>query len=317
MTLSFLRASLARVRGAAIVFGGAALVMGALSGCAPPPLHSISVTNVPFPGPSNFQGGFVPEPGPVTNGGQSDYSGTIVVTMVDRNLVNSVLPAGTSLAPTMTPSSMHPVIYLMGFQGKLSAVDNGQVIPTLYPGYREMSLLIPFVVLNNGANWHNYVVRMYLPPDAPVEILGGNLCCGYHKVPAFLDYQRTGSVSNHAVQTWDLLSTWFTDTISRQGPYVGTGQAGGAVPRLADLQTIFQMPILGSSSSGNFICTYWDWNFSQAKVAPAASAFQFVNPFTSGMYGWTALGTLTNAANGAVAIRHLRWRLDFSQASAC
>jgi hypothetical protein len=196
-------------------------------------------------------------------------------------------------------------------------VDYGQPIP-VGPGYREMGLLIPFVVRNNGTDWHNYVVRMYLPPNTPVETVGGNVCCGYHKVPAFLNYQKTGAVSNHNVQTLDLLSTLFTDTISLQGPYVGAEQAGGAVPRLADLETIFQMPILGSpDSSGNFICTYWDWNFSHAEVAPAASAFQFVNPFTSGMQGWTTLGTLTNAANGAVKIRHLRWRLDFSQASLC
>ena len=244
MTFLFRSAQRGGVRRTVLLFG-AALVMGTIAGCVGNP-GPITVTNVPFPGPSGFQGSFVPAPGPVMNGGQADYSGTAVVTMLDRNLVNSVLPAGASLAPTTTPSSMHPVIYLIGHQGHLSGVTNGQPYPTALAGYREMSLLIPFVFLNGGTDWHNYVVRMYIPPDAPIEILGGNVCCGYHKIPALLDYQETGSVLNHHVQTLDLLPR-FTDTITLQGPYVSAGQAGATVPRLADLQTIFKMPILGSS----------------------------------------------------------------------
>jgi hypothetical protein len=316
MTFLFRSAQRGGVRRTVLLFG-AALVMGTIAGCVGNP-GPITVTNVPFPGPSGFQGSFVPAPGPVVNGGQADYSGTIVVTMLDRNLVNRILPAGASLAPTTTPSSMHPVIYLIGYQGHLSGVTNGQPYPTALAGYREMSLVIPFVVLNGGTSWHNYAVRMYLPLGAPVEILGGNACCGYHKVPALLDYQEAGSVLNHHVQTLDLLPR-FTDTVTLQGPDVPAGQAGSTVPRLADVQTIFEMPILGSrlDSSGNFMCTYWDWNFLHTEVAPATSAFQFLNPFTSGMQGWTNLGTLTNAANGAVRIRHLQWRIDFSRSSQC
>jgi hypothetical protein len=313
--LSFRTASRVSRRGTAFVLIAATLIEGALSGCVQAPSWPLVVSQpiVPFPGPGNFQGGFVPAAGHVNDGVQSDYAGTLVVTMLDRNLVNSVLPPGASLAPTTTPSTMHPVIYLIGFQGKPSTVSSGHAVQIPFAtGYREMSLLIPFVVLNNGANWHNYVVRMYLDDPTDIAILGGNTCCGYQKVAASLDYRTTNTGYNHSVQT--LFASDFVDTIALNGSYVTAGQAGGAVPRLADLQTILQMPILGSNldPSGNleFLCTYWDWNFSHAKVAPVTSAFEFVSPFASGMQGWTALGTLTNAANGAVAMRHLRWRLS-------
>ena len=297
MTLSF-RSTLAKVSNRLLVI--LTVTIAAAAGCAfaqsPPP-----ASTSPFPGPKDFQGGFVPAPGPVVNGLQADYSGTLVVLMLDRNLVQSVLPQGASLAPTKTPSTQHPVIYLIGTQNNPLGVQNGQ--PTPIPGamtYKEMSLLVPFVVLNNGANWHNLVVRMFL--DNGVAVWGGNACCAYQKFPAMLDYQNQGNQSTHTISL--LGTTLFQDQEALNSAFVPPWNVGRP-PRFPALRKIFEMPILGYQSFfgyTQYLCTYWEWNFNNAQIASASSQFQFTTPSAPGIQGWTALGSLTNAPNGAVAI---------------
>ena len=52
-----------------------------------------------------------------------------------------------------------------------------------------------------------------------------------------------------------------------------------------------------------------EWNFGNAQVAPATSKHKFVTKFRDGMEGWVTLGDVTNALDGAVSMRGLRWRL--------
>lgn len=59
-----------------------------------------------------------------------------------------------------------------------------------------------------------------------------------------------------------------------------------------------------------FNCSYFEWDYANATVAPAESRFTFVEAFKRGMEDWVGLGELTNAPDGAFRMSGLRWRLS-------
>ena len=162
-----------------------------------------------FPGPAAFQGGYVAQTEPVNYGLQSTYSGTIVVTMLDSSIVNSVLPNGMRLADRNGGSSaFHPVIHVIGDQLEPTTVVGGWSPPSVAAGYREVILLIPFVVSSTGTGkWHNYAARMYL--DDPTAVAGGNLIYGYAKELAHISKSVTYPKTTQEIKTPDLSITWF------------------------------------------------------------------------------------------------------------
>lgn len=280
-----------------------------LSGCPPTlaPPASLRVVTTPFPGPKDFAGGFDPAARPAADGGQSTYEGALFVAMLDRKLVAAVLPAGLELAQPLAAGAEHPVILLVGNQRNPLKLRGGVTYPIpLSNDYREAMLLVPFVVRTAGnQRWHTYVVRMFLDDVRPVAI--GNTIFGYEKVLAIL--AESGAFPNVKTNVRDFASTLlFESDVQTTGPWQASAAATG-VPRWADFQTIFEMPIVGTLPFVGFVCSYWEWYYANTDVAPATSRFRFAQPFRPSMSDWVALGTLTNAPGGALVVRGLRWRL--------
>lgn len=272
----------------------------------------LSVAPVRFPGPDDFQGAFIPAAGPVNDGLQSTYSGTVVVTMIDRTVVEKVLPPGARLANTVAASTMHPVIYLIGDQREPKTLVFGIPSRTLGPGYQEMILLVPFVVHDAGTNWHSYAVRMFLDDQVAVE--GGNSIYGYAKELGTLAKTGASDRTAYQVSTPDGGTLWFLSEVLVPGPWLTPAQAAASLPRWPDLQKIFEMPVLGMKPAdifhpAVFVCSYWEWNFANAQLASATSKHQVVTRFRNGMQDWETMGTLFNALDGAVSMRSVRWRL--------
>jgi len=278
---------------------------------SPPPSPQIGIAppaNERFPGPTDFAEGYATQPEPVLNGLQSMYTGTVVVTMMDRTAVAKVLPPGFSLASPISPSARHAVIHLIGDQLEPATVTFGHAVRLPAPGYREMILLVPYVVRDGGSGMHTFAARMFLTD--PTAVVGGNEF-GYAKVVANLDRVDAPPRTDYQVTTPDGATTWFVNEINLTGQWA---PSTAYPPRWAELREIFRMPILGLRPAdplrpAQFMCSYWEWDFAEAELATATSTHRFVTKFVDGADDWVAAGPLRNAPDGAVAMRRVRWRL--------
>ena len=277
----------------------------------------------PFLGPADFHGDYAPRPGPTWNGLQSSYSGTVAVTMVDREVVKKLLPTGLFLAQPKPSAggvipTKHPVVHLIGDQREPSTLLWGYPQQVALPGYEEMILIVPFVVRDAGTKWHNYVPRMYLNDQLAVD--GGNEFYGYAKELARLDRTQDAGVAHHKVYHPDLATTWFLDDIDVPAQWSAMPGAAATLARWDDIRSILEMPILGLrpadvlqpsdiARTAVLICSYWDLSFANASLAATVSRHRVVTKFRAGMEDWEAMGTLTSARDGAISLRNVRWRL--------
>src|SRR5262249_24117828 len=136
-----------------------------------------------------------PQPANAPLGGEATYHGSIVFTNLDRSLVRGVLPSGLQLASNSAAPGVHPVIFLYGHQTNTcwfignTTIRNG-------PDYQELTLLVPFVRIGAGMNWHNYVVRMYLNDWFAIDI--GNQWFAYAK--------EYGTSQESGTDVWELVA---------------------------------------------------------------------------------------------------------------
>jgi hypothetical protein len=266
-----------------------------------------------FPTAGQFVGTYLPNPSPAQNGGQSTYDGSIAVTLLDRATVEQVLPGGFALAQRTDGAAAHPVIHLIGHQRDLKYLIDGKTVSSHVPDYREMCLLMPLVVLSQNAmspsaKWHNFVVRMYLDNLGAVEV--GNTYYAYQKQLAVLLESYGPNVVNWKVLPL-LQGDVFNSKVDRTGPWSSPGSS--SIPGLTDIQTLFAIPLVGADldpiGGTRIICSYWEWDYSNAEVAQATSDHKFLQQFRSGMSGW--VGQPTGPPGAAIDIRGLRWRLAF------
>ncbi len=264
-----------------------------------------------FPGPGDFVGAYQPRGPDATEGAQSTYDGSIAVTLLDRDLVESVLPEGFHLAVRTDGANDHLVILLIGHQRAPLALHNGatQKIPDAHD-YQEMILLVPFVLHGSGTKWHTFVVRMYLDDFGAIGI--GNTVYAYAKDVA--DLTENGTRDHLTTQVAPFLrGTYFGSDVMVTGPWRSSDDAQASIPRWRDLQAIFKMPLVGidvvNGTVVRRVCSYWEWDYTQAQIAPAISRHRFYQSFREGMDDWVTLGPLTSALDGAVVLRRLRWRL--------
>lgn len=237
------------------------------------------------------------------------YDGNIVFTNLDRALAEAIIPADLKLAPNSVSPTLHPVIYLYGRPTNTSWIVAGTPI-IIGPNYQELMLVIPFVQERNGTHWHNYVVRMYLDDWNAIWI--GNIFFGYAKL------WGTSQESGADVTEFDQGGTAkFHATIQATGPWQPSAQAEASLPNYAAIQSIFAMPIVGLSPTGQLVCSYFELNYTNTTVAPVQSTHEFLSPFVPGMSAWVALGTLSSVANGAIAVRNVNWRIEQPPAPPC
>jgi Acetoacetate decarboxylase (ADC) len=260
-------------------------------------------TAAPAPVVTGFEGSFDPRLADAVNGGQSTYRGAFVVTLIDRALVAAVLPA--SLRPAHTiPSgeTLHPVIFMLGQQANLRVLIAGNDFPAPDPPYTELILLVPFVVhVPGGDKWHSFAVRMYLDDQGAVR--AGNNVYAYAKRLA--GFETTSGSTSVLYAGAEL----FEAAVMRAGPWIDASLATATLPGFWLLQQILEMPIVGHDQRGD-VCSYFEWEYSQAEVAPASSTHRFLQPFRPEMGGWPT-GPLINAPDGAFKLRGIRWRLSY------
>lgn len=287
-----------------------ALVALLLAGCGSPAwltASALSTFTPPFLGPSDFQGSYDPRPGPALHGLQSTYSGTVAVTSIRRDIVQSMLPPGLFLAPPKTSviwgSTRHPVLHLIGAQRAPTTFAGGVEFPPIGPGYEEMILIVPFVLKANTTLWHNYVVRMYLTDYTAV--VGGNAWYGYAKVQANIQHPQAGPGTHYVISSLDGATTWFVNDIDIPGP----PGSGAALARWDDVRKMLEMPVLGIKDDGVQVCSYWELDYANATVASTVSRHQVITKFRHGMEAWENMGRLRSAPDGAFALQAVRWRL--------
>jgi len=226
-------------------------------------------------------------------------------TNIDRDRVAELLPSGFQLAPrktTRTPN-VHPVILLFGDQ-----TDGASVLTIVHPQpsgvhYSEMILAVPFVRKTDQTGWHTYIIRMYL--DNQVAVAAGE-AFGYQKEPAWVewtgDYARIWKSSLLGGQ--DLLEGNF----SWEAQWYDGNDALQTIPNFQDMVNIMTTRLLGRTG-GNSICSHFEWDLNQAKVARANTSYTMKAPFRSGMSAWPGISPFENVKDGAVIVRGMRWRL--------
>jgi len=269
-----------------------------------------------FPAPTDYYGGYDPQPSPVLFGGQSTYSGFLVVSMLPRPLVESVLPAQLSLATPKSTAAEHPVIHLVGHQRYLVDVVQGVATGIRpLPDYQEMIVLVPLVEYNG--TWHNYALRMYL--DNMLAVNGGNFGYAYSKELGALEETISGAKTTTQVSVGG--APYFSSVVSRTSAWHDTPAAIAAIPRWTDLHEYMSMPILGTDNlvgPQRILCSYFEWDFSQSSFATAVSEHEYQADFRPPLMSeWVTLGKLTNAVDGAIAVRDIRWRLIHPPAPDC
>jgi hypothetical protein len=267
-------------------------------------------TDSRFPGPGDYAGSFDARMHDAVEGAQSTFDGSIVVTLLERSLVQQVLPDGFHLSARTDGGGEHPVIHLVGHQRDLNGLHNGSPYKLLDNDYSEMILLVPFVLRGSGTKLHTFVVRMYLDDVGATQI--GNWIYGYAKEPARLT-EKT-SPNTVATEVKPLFrSLIFESTVQSTGLWHTSESTSEEITRWADLKTIFEMPLVGVDVvHGNVlrtVCSYWEWDYTTTEVASATSQHQFLHKFRDGMDGWVARGLLSSASGGAFMVRGLRWRL--------
>lgn len=269
----------------------------------------VNTTTSAFLGSDDFEGCWLPRSSDAATGGEAIYNGRFVFVNIDMNTVANVLPANLTLAPqkSMAPD-VHPVLLLFGHQTATKWVIGGSEIP-IGNDYQELALLIPFVQRKDKPFWHNYVVRMYLNDGAARDI--GNWFFGYAKKDA--TFSATATHETVSASATPVYTTTMTPTGTWQ-----SAETSGAT-NYSDMKTILDMPILGVLGTGQFVCSYFEMDYSgaSAEVRTINSRQQFLSPFTTGMALWPALGELSNVADGAMEVKTIEWRIASPPAPPC
>ena len=273
------------------------IVAGLTTACATPVLPP---STLPFLGPQNFSGTYSPRCGNATVGGYANYQGNIVFTNLDRNVVQTIVPAGLKLASNTVGSTQHPVLFMYGHQQDTSWFVGGTLIPGGAP-YQELMLLVPFVQETSGTRWHTHVVRMYL--DNWTAIWIGDTFFAYAKE------WGTSVESGTAVSEFSGGAQKFQANIVPNGAALTNAQAEATLPNYAAIKSILDMPVVGRRADGTLVCSYFELDFTSAMITPVRSTHQFLDPFVPTMSSWLGLGTLTNVVDGAIAVQNITWRI--------
>ena len=286
-------------------------------GCQTAPLVPDDPTD--FLGPDAFKGTYKPRSGGFGLGGESDYRGQIVMVNVDRSIVEQLIPNKFRLAkrdpkPADGSTVYHPVIVMLGDQTNTNW-DIGDWDPEVGDDYRELIVLVPFLQrklwLWYSKKWHNYAGRMYLN-DYPAILLG-NLFYGYNKRRAMFD----GEVVSEATPTTTVTAineagnAYFSTTATRDMNWLTDSQAEQNLANYVAMKSYFEIPITGRPTlSPDYVCSYFEMDFSGARVARLNSSQNYTNQFKQDVPGasqWPP--SISSVDDGAIVVKDLEWRV--------
>ncbi len=252
----------------------------------------------------HFDGSWKPRESDADWGGEAIYRGRVVFLHLERVEVEKVLPAALQLAAKKSPTEpeLHPVVVLFGHQTETKLVYPFWT-PEVGDDYRELILLVPFVQKSGHQRWHNYVVRMYLDDEWAIKL--GNDYYGLQKLDA--DFEETPtrfSVIREWIERFEFQST-------SNGPWITDAEAEANLANYPAMKEITAMPVIGTPTWADFICSYFEWHFAGTQVRSIEGTSEFLQPFNAGMDSWVDLGAIPSVTDGAWQLEKFRWRIAF------
>jgi hypothetical protein len=230
--------------------------------------------------------------------GEAWFDGVLVWTTWTRAEVAEMLPPGWIPArSTSDANDEHPVVFAIGRQRNTAVLFGGLSLPS-DADYDEAMIAVPFVRHEAGRHLHTYVPRMYAT-DARA-IWAGNTYYGFGKrMATFERLGRTLAVSDERGLVLQALSTE-----TRRWP---NGANSTDLPMLVGLHEAFRLPILGVTSDGREIASYFDWGLDDRPRRLLDVVVMIEATLAAGL----APRTCTAATDAAVQVRRMRWRLTW------
>lgn len=227
--------------------------------------------------------------------GQATFNGYVVFCLWPRSRVARLLPGDLVLAANVSPApELHPVVFVFGDQTRGATLYGG--LPFDFGvRYQEFAFAVPFVHERGGRYLHTHLVAM-VSSNWPAT-WSGNVYYGFPKQmgamgwqgPLYLVMDAGGRLMLHA-----------------QVEPTGDWRAGGALPEVTRVRGVFSLPVLGRSSSGLPVSSYFDWGFSSARVRPVAAGVTIDLPFAEGLEIGSHAG-----ATGSLEVEGMTWRLSW------
>jgi hypothetical protein len=230
--------------------------------------------------------------------GTARFNGVIAFSNRSRSDVARCLPPGLELAANRSSApDVHPLVFLFGEQTEGGTVFAGLTLP-LGLRYHELALAVPFVKHSSGTRLHTWIARMY--SSYFPATWNGNAYYGFAKEMAQMEqhgglFVATGDDGKLLVHaSVESTATWSNDPASE-------------IPHFDAMREVFALPIVGRKASGDLVCSYFGFDFDDARVR-ACDASVFVDrPIVGGL----ATGDYPDVASGSIEVSGMAWRLSW------
>ena len=215
---------------------------------------------------------------------------------------------------------LHPVMLVLGHHEDPSQRLIDTPHSEQFADYDELGLMIPFVQRGSEESWYSFIVRMHL--DSPNAVYYGNYLYGYAKKIAHMKREEQQGVLSrfktaterevqqgvasfktakdfveHFDAALSMVSRFANEIVEEQPPNYGA------------MLEIVSMTVLGFRvRDDKYVCSYWQWDCTAAKVHAIASCHKFLAPFVAGAEDWVGK-EMESVDDGAVAVSGIKWRL--------
>ena len=229
---------------------------------------------------------------------QARFNGCIAFSNWPRADVERLLPPELELcANTSSLSDVHPVTFIFGDQTE-GAMILGGFTYSVGVSYQELGMVIPFVKHRCGPYRHTYMVRMY--SNYSVATWNGNMHYGFSKEMATLRWQ--GPVFMVTTEAGALLLHAAVEAAGDWSP-----GAACTLENFAATREIFSLPVLGRKANGEYVASYFGWDFAEASVRNADSCVSVDAPFLEGL----TPRRYHDVPSGTFEVQGMMWRLTW------
>jgi len=220
------------------------------------------------------------------------FHGHIILMHWQRAEVERVLPAELALATnnSSTPD-LHPVIFFFGALADTATIFAGITVPAVFT-WTEFVAAIPFVTHRRGRYLHTYIPRIYSSYFPP--LWHGNAHFGFSKQMASMRWHGPMFVLTSEDEVL-LVHAVIESTPTCNLSHFDT------------MREVFALPIVGRKATGEYVCSYFDWNFSDALVRPADSWISIDAPLVDGLTPRVCY----DVDAGTFDVRGMLWQLSW------
>jgi len=233
--------------------------------------------------------------------GQATFNGCIAFANWPRREVERLLPPELRLAKNVSSTpQLHPLVFIFGDNTEGATIFGGITLP-LGVQYPEFALVVPFVQHGSHSHLQVYIPRMY--SGYFPATWNGNLHYGFGKETAKMYWD--GPLFVVVAEAGRLLLRAAVDT---SAPWQPADPC--ALPNFAAMQAVFSLPVLGRKANGTWVGSHFGWDFSAARVRPAAACISIDAPLVAGL----PVRRSEAVPGGAFDVRGMVWRLTWPAA---